>query len=192
MKQYYVAIAVVGALAALAASCTRNVSGGNPNLTLSNTNGVAAAFDLSESSVKAAITNAFSGHRYRGMLLENSQDYPGWHLKDGYVLSPFLGPNWEKNAFPSVGGAITNVSLTSGKSVPYSPFFCITVTPTASNRITVTVRTFLAQVDDGQETGIHGGWANHSREVLPVRQEEQNVVDTIAHQLNANQSKARP
>jgi hypothetical protein len=42
------------------------------------------------------------------------------------------------------------------------------------------IKTISATIIDGQETGIHGGWANHEREVPGVIQEEENVLNAIS------------
>ncbi len=192
---HFLKILIVGSVITGAiTSCSRNVTGGNPNLPLSNSNGVAHIFDVSQFAALAAITNAFSDNRYRGMLLEDARNaaylVPDWHPKDGFVLSPFLGLNYDKNPLASNGGAITNIPLDSGKVVPYFPYFYITISQLGSNKVNVDVRTVLAQVIDGRETGVHGGWANHYRNVLSVRQEEENVLIVISNQMNsrANQS----
>jgi hypothetical protein len=78
---------------------------------------------------------------------------------------------------------ITNVPLTSGATVPYWCAFYITIVPVDHNRSSVNVRSIKPSVADGQEPGVHGGWARHSRDVSPIRQEEENVISAIAGEL---------
>jgi hypothetical protein len=75
--------------------------------------------------------------------------------------------------------------LDTGISVPYYPFFHIFQMQLSAMRTKVTVRTVWATVVDGQEIGVHGGWANHNRDVPPVRSEETNVLSKIAAQLKS-------
>ena len=193
MKVVLSIVCVIAVVSELTSSCSRNMTDGNPNLPLSNSNGVAQTFDVSPLVALTAITNAFSDNRYRGMRLEDARDaaylVPGWHPKDGFVLSPFLGLNYDKNPLASNGGAITNIPLGSGKVTPYFPYFYITISQLESNKINVSVRTVLAQIIDGRETGVHGGWANHYRSVPPVRQEEENILTVISNQLGVENVK---
>ena len=89
-------------VAGIFAGCTRGVHGGNPAVSLSNSNGTAGLFTASESTVLVAISNAFTTGNasnpagYRGMMLcpaaEQSYLVPNWHPTNGFVLFPLMGP----------------------------------------------------------------------------------------------------
>ena len=151
--------------------CTKNVSGGNPASFLSSSNGVERVFTTNELAMINAISNAFPFTDYRGMMLTPAPDsaylVEGWHPTNGFVLFPLMGP-------------ITNILLNTGSVVPYRPSFYISLSSSQSKQTRIIVNTIKATIVDGQETGIHGGWANHEREVPGVIQEEQNVLDAIS------------
>ncbi len=128
--------------------------------------------------MEQALTNVFELMKYHGMLflkITNSDwDYlvPNWHPTNGYILYP--------------SSPIASIPLDTGIIVPYFGIFY--VDPQSSNdmkQTTVTVRTLRAEVIDGTETGVHGGVANHTRKIAPVRQEEENVLEAIAKELGA-------
>ncbi len=165
------------ALIGLTTGCgPRNVAGGDPILPLADAKGSARIFEATEAQTTSAITNAFGDNRYRGMALNPASGYTfpvkDWNPTNGHVLRPLMV------------STITNVLLSSGLSAPYSPFFHIRITPENTNQTKVIVRTVSAEVIDGQEMGVHGGWASHTRKVTPVRQEEENVLNAIAEELN--------
>jgi hypothetical protein len=174
--------ALAAASTAMLIGCNRGVHGGNPALPLSTTNGTMTVFPASESAVLNAISNAFAISNdkptgYRGMDLSNDPNFAGtnFHVANGYILFPLLGP-------------ITNVPLTGirPKSVPYTACFNITTKPLGNTNTAVTVRTVFSKVTDGEEASIHiVGWANHERDVLPVKAEEENVMDAISNALVA-------
>jgi hypothetical protein len=171
---------------ALAAGCA--IFGGQPTLARAGKTGTSRVFPASAAETTAAITNAFANHRYRGMSLYNAagQDYlvPGWHPSNGFALEPAL----------SVDGSITNLpaGMLMKKSVPYVAYFHIVTTPLGTDATSVTVRTILAEVIDGKEPGVHGGWANHYRKVHPMRQEEENVLAAVAEQLSTQTKTISP
>ena len=172
--------ALVAVSAVLFIGCNREVHGGNPALPLSTTNGTMVVFPTSESAILTAISNAFATSDdnpmgYRGMDLSNDPNSAGsnFHVVKGYILFPLLGP-------------ITNVPLTGSrpKSVPYTACFNITTVSLGNTNTTVTVRTVFSKVSDGKEASIHiVGWANHERDVLPVKAEEENVLNAISNAL---------
>jgi hypothetical protein len=90
------------------------------------------------------------------------------------------------NRFELIPGleSLSMVPLDNGKSLPYEASFYITIAPVSSNRTTVIVRTTSCSLLDGQEPGIHGGWANHYRTVEPIQQEEDNVLAAISKELS--------
>jgi hypothetical protein len=155
--------------------CSRNVLGGNPALPLASSNGTVHVFALPEGSVTDAITNAFMTG-YRGMILrpaaEEAYLVANWQPSNGYVLFPLTGP-------------IGTVPLQGHTNVvaPYTAYFYITTLPTSSSNTKVLVRTLLADVTDGKEIGVHGGWANHRRPVPPVQVEEDNVLEALSNYL---------
>jgi hypothetical protein len=63
----------------------------------------------------------------------------------------------------------------------YIACFNITTRSLDGSNTTVTVRTEFAQVIDGKEVGVHGGWADHGRDVPPVKAEEENVLNAISN-----------
>jgi hypothetical protein len=142
------------------------------------------AFTASESTVLVAISNAFTTGNasnpagYRGMMLcpaaEQSYLVPNWHPTNGFVLFPLMGP-------------IASVPLQGRAqlSVPYTAYFYLTTTPVDSSHTSVSVRTILAKVTDGKEVGVHGGWANHERNVPPVKAEEDNVLIAVSNAVGA-------
>lgn len=67
--------------------------------------------------------------------------------------------------------------------MPYIACFHITTEPVEGLHARVMVQTVFARVIDGKELGIHGGWANHEREVPPVQREEKNILDAIARAI---------
>ena len=155
--------------------------GDNPSLPLADKKGTARFFVSNEAETIAAITNAFANYRYRGMSLYDAigQDYLAldWHPTNGFVLEPVV----------IVSGSITNIAVGTliKRRLPYIAYFHIVAVPNDTNGTTVTVRTVLAEVIDGREPGIHGGWANHHRKVPPIRQEEENVLAAIAKELSS-------
>jgi len=162
--------------------CTRGVNGGSPAMKLSDTNGTIRVFSAQEVEVSIAISNAFGTRDtnpmgYRGMDLSMAgQSYIGsnWHVTSGFVLFPLMGP-------------IANVPLHGhGQvSVPYIACFNITTKALGGSSTSVTVRTVFAKVIDGKEMSIHGGWANHERNVPPVKVEEENVLNAVSNALVA-------
>ena len=155
--------------------CTRGVVGGNPTLAAAGTNGTSRGLDATEAQINVAITNAFDGFGYRYMLFVPVDSTapltvaPGKIVTNGFELLHGLKP-------------ASTVPLDNGRSLPYEADFYITVGPGFSNRTTITVRTIRATVLDGEETGIHGGWAIHERPVRPVQREEDAVL-TVSDQL---------
>ena len=174
MRLTLVTLMLIGAVVGIFTGCTRNVAGGNSALPLSGSNGTSRNFAASPDRVANAVTNAFLEGKYRGMFLSPAQDnaylVDGWHPTNGLVLFPIMGD-------------IASVPLTSGVTVPYWCAFYITIAPVDRDHSTVTVRSIKSSVADGQEPGIHGGWARHSREVPPIRQEEESVISAIAGEL---------
>src|SRR5207253_1263590 len=62
---------------ALAMGCTRGVVGGDPILTLSDTNGTSQVFEVSDPQVTTAISNAFQGNRYwLGSAVDHEREVP--------------------------------------------------------------------------------------------------------------------
>ena len=183
MKHWF--LVVIGAVTlGFLSSCTRGVTGGNPKLPLSNTNGTTRVLEGSELALATAITNAFKDLRYREMyLVEDTlvRQEVGHRFSEtnGFVLMPFSGD-----------GSIGTIPLATGKTVRYCADFYITTKPASSNQTIVTVHTARAGVLDGQETGIHGGLANHYRDIPPVRREEENVLTAIAEELKREKSKS--
>jgi hypothetical protein len=150
-------------------------------LALSSSNGITQVFPSSEGSVVEAISNAFNWVGYRGMHLSSAVEAPAYFRAqdstNGFVLFPFNGP-------------IATVPLRGHPPtvVPYKAIFNITMKAEGA-RTSVSVRTVFPRVIDGEETGIHGGWAKHGRDVPPVQREEQNVLDAISNALAAVNSK---
>jgi hypothetical protein len=126
--------------------------------------------------MRAAITNAFDGLGYHDMLFVPIDPTVPFTVPPGKVVT---------NGFELLHGlqAASTVPLDNGKSLPYDADFYITTGPGPSNQTTVTVRTIHATVRDGQETGVHGGWAIHQRSVTPVQREEDAVLAAISDQL---------
>ena len=160
--------------------CNRGVHGGNPDLPLSNSNGTTQILRANEHEVVIAISNALDGQnrnalgRYRKMSLSLARqefDSSEWYATNGFVLSP--------------SEPIANVPLHGGstKVVPYIAYFNITTTPINTTNTMLTIRTFLPKVVDGEELGIHGGWARHERDVLPVKGEEESVLNVVSNSL---------
>ena len=156
--------------------CTREVVGGNPTLTAASSNGTSRVFEGTEAKMRAAITNAFDGLGYHDMLFVPIDPTVPFTVPPGKVVT---------NGFELLHGlqAASTVPLDNGKSLPYDADFYITTGPGPSNQTTVTVRTIHATVRDGQETGVHGGWAIHQRSVTPVQREEDAVLAAISDQL---------
>ena len=164
--------ALIACAVAMLCGCSKGVHGGDPALPLSDTSGSAGKFHATESVVRAAISNAFAAPDdnptgYRGMDLRPAAESfigPNWHVTNGFVLFPLTG-------------AIAKVPLRGhpGSLVPYKACFNIATRADDASTTTVEVRTVFARVIDGEELGIHGGWANHERDVAPVRLEEENV-----------------
>jgi hypothetical protein len=156
--------------------CVRHLHGGSPALPLSDTNGTQVTFEFSDRNLLTAITNAFRGGKYRAMIFGLASEFPyrtpNQRQTNGFVLLPMFGP-------------ITNVPLNGRQTVyvPYTPSFYIRTIPLNSSNTTLIVLTAEATVIDGEESGIHGGWANHIREVSPVRSEEVNVINAITEAL---------
>jgi hypothetical protein len=151
-------------------------------LPIADQNGTERVFPANQDEIVDAITNAFADSRYRQMILEPASDVPGlvpgFKEKTGFVLESM-----------SATGSITNIPLTSPGTtpVPYVAYFYIRTTQLGTNKSGVTVRTIRSEVIDGQEPGVHGGWANHYRKVPPVRQEEENVLAMITSALQKTQ-----
>ena len=121
---------------------------------------------------------------YRGMdLTPAAGSYIGsnWHVTNGFVLFPLLGP-------------IASVPLRGRTqvSVPYTACFNITTSSVDSSHTRVSVRTVFAKVTDGKEIGVHGGWANHERDVPPVQVEEDNVLIAVSNALLAQRVPGNP
>ncbi len=156
--------------------CTRGAVGGNPTLAAAGSNGTSRVFEGTEAEIGAAITNAFEGPGYHDMLFVPIDPTVPFTVPPGKVVT---------NGFELLHGlqVASTVPLDNGKSLPYDADFYITVGPGSSNRTTVTVRTIHATVRDGEEPGIHGGWAIHQRAVTPVQREEDNVLTAISDQL---------
>lgn len=172
--------ALVACSVVMLCGCSKGVHGGDPALPLSDTKGTTGIFHAPEILVRAAISNAFAAPDdnpmgYRGMdLRPAAESFIGtnWHVTNGFVLFPLAGP-------------IARVPL-RGRPVPPVPYkacFNITTRAEDTSTTTVSVRTVFAKVIDGEELGVHGGWANHERDVPPVRLEEQNVVSAISNAL---------
>jgi hypothetical protein len=156
--------------------CTQNVVGGNPIIPLANTNGTSQVLDFTLPQVEKALTNAFALGKYYGMpfleVTNSDWDYlaPNWHPRNGYILYE--------------GDPIARIPLDTGITVPYRATFYITLQSQLEIKKTkITIRTMQAEVIDGQEQGVHGGQASHSRIITPVRQEEQAVIEAILKQL---------
>lgn len=173
----------LGLVTGVLVGCNRGVHGGDPALLLSGTNGTTEIFPASENTISVGISNAFATPYanpmgYRGMKLysatEQSYLVPNWHPTNGFVLFPLIGP-------------IANVPLRGRTqiSVPYRACFNITTKAIDSTNTSVTVRTIFAKVIDGKEIGVHGGWANHERDVPPVKAEEENVLVAISNSVAA-------
>jgi len=157
-------------LLVIGSGCTKNVTGANPLSSLPSSNGVERLFKANEAQLNQVISNCFPDGKYRGMVLDPATNRAylakGWAPSNGFALFPLTGP-------------ITNIPLEGGNSAPYRPVFYISLLPQNHDETRVKVQTILATIVDGQEMGIHGGWANHQREITPVRNEEQNVLDAI-------------
>lgn len=168
---------VVAILEVVSFGCTRGVVGGNPTGRLSDWNGTSQVFQGDALHMSVAITNAFDSYRYREMALIHTGglDYEmhGRKYQGGYSLSCM-----------SVTGTYTNISLDNGRTAPYLAHFYIEAHPVDTNRTKVIVYTIYSQVLDGQEVGVHGGWANHYRDIAPLRQEEENILAQIAAQVH--------
>ena len=171
-----VAAAIV---AMVCCGCTQEVVGGNPTGRLSDQNGTSRIFDGDSFHVTTAITNAFDSDRYREMALiyTGGLDYQihGRKFQGGYSLTSM-----------STSGTITNVALDNGQVAPYRASFYVETTPAGTNHTKVTVYTIGSRVLDGQEPGVHGGWANHYRDIPPLRQEEENILAQIAAQFEVS------
>lgn len=170
------------------AGCAQGIVGGDPLLPLSTTNGTTRVFETTEGYVLAAISNAFDGLQYRKMSLSEAStsnwDYlvTGWRPSSGFVLQP-LGKPW-----------IAQVPIGAKKPtwVPYKAYFHITVQPVSVDRASVNVKTVLAMVADGEETGLHGGTAEHVRQVRGVQQEEEAVLAAIGKELELHEPTNAP
>jgi hypothetical protein len=160
--------------------CNRGVHGGDPALSLSNSNGATRVLPAGEHDVLTAISNAFASKTphgfgpYRGMSFNSARqafDGSEWYATNGFALSP--------------SEPIANVPLRGGsaKTVPYIAYFNIATKRLDASNTTVTVRTISPAVIDGEETGVHGGWARHERDVPPVKAEEENVLNAISNAL---------
>jgi hypothetical protein len=169
--------------------CSRGVHGGDPALSLSNSNGTIRVLPADEHDVSTAISNAFGGQtqygfgRYHNMSLSLARqafDGSEWYATNGFALSP--------------SEPIANVPLHGGsaKTVPYIAYFNITTKPVNQSNTMVTIRTIFPKVVDGEETGIHGGWARHERDVPPVKAEEENVLNAISNALVALRTPGKP
>jgi hypothetical protein len=183
-QQRLSSVAMIIVLTSLFVGCSRGIHGGDVALPLSNSNGTARVFAASESTVLTAISNAFTNaddnpNGYRGMCLTSSSESSygtNWRASNAFVLFPLIAP-------------ITNVPLRGSPPVfvPYSACFNITLKAVDNSNTSVLIRTIFAKVIDGEETGVHGGWAHHSRDVSPVRMEEENVLNAISNTLNVLQ-----
>ena len=156
--------------------------GGAPALPLSGANGTSQLFSAPEPTVLTAVSNAFEtgdAHPigYRGMHLYTASEESYLGVTNGFVLFPLLGP-------------ISSVPLQGRTqiSVPYIASFNITTKSLDRSHTTATVRTIYAKVIDGSDIGIHGGWANHERNVPPVKDEEEDVLKAISNALARSQS----
>jgi hypothetical protein len=182
IKQF-TAGAVISIAFALICGCASGVTGGKPQLELSNKSGTIRAFATNEPRVIECITNALGDFRYRGMQLceasEASSLLPNSSLENGFVLRTIHEP-------------IARVPLDKNGNqwVPYIAYFHISVVPVSNDLTRVTVRTILSEVIDGKEPfNFHGGTANHYRKVPAVREEEENVLDAIGARLTRANNK---
>lgn len=138
--------------------------------------------------VWTAVSNTFSDDKdgllpYRGMLLQGpAQSDFGTNRfsSNGLTLFPLMGP-------------ITNVPLSGGQpvSVPYYATFHLTTEKMDLSHTKFCVLTLRASVDDGKEPGVHGGWANHRRDVPPVRSEEESIISAVSNALARLQNRAQ-
>jgi len=126
--------------------------------------GVNRIFAVNESEANLAITNSFRNGQYNDMLLGpavgSGELVRGWHPTNGFVLFP-------------------------GTGTRYYAYFYIVTAPLATNQTRVTVRTIEADVVDGKEPGVHGGWALHFKTIRPDQHEEENVMAAIDKELNS-------
>jgi hypothetical protein len=170
---------------------TRNVEGGDPAVPLSDANGTRRVFHATALQLGEAITNAFSGARYPGLMLFTANQFnlfsPKTKITNGLILTSRSSLNL------GVHGAFTTVLLSSGKEVPYKADLQILWGSADRGQTTVTVRTLSAEVIDGQQADSAGHWSEHYRNVPPVRCAEENVLTAIAKQLSSdNYSGSRP
>jgi hypothetical protein len=169
---YAVSAAIIG----FVTGCSTGVIGGKPQLPLSDKGGTTRLFEATQDQAVSAITNAFAGFSYRGMVLremaESERVPPSGDTRNRFVLWAMHEP-------------IAKVPLDSAKTkwVPYVADFLIVVMPLGSNQTHIAVRTISSEVIDGREAGIHTEWANRYRRVPPVRQEEENVLSAISEEL---------
>ncbi len=164
--------------------CVVGGAGGGPDLPPSSGSGTVRLFEATVDQTLTAITNAFSGHQYRNMILypaaSSGADFSSNRLAYCFTLEPTL----------SVDGAITTIPVRGARSttLPYVAYFSICCAATGNDHSKVTVRTTRSEVIDGKEPGLHGGWANHYRKVPPVQREEDNVLGAIGAALDARES----
>jgi hypothetical protein len=177
MKELLNRVAIFAVLSALATSCSRNVTGGNPTILLANSNGTARVFEVSVSEINQGITNSFDSLKYHEMLLirvtNSDWDYlaPKWRPTNGYIL-------YESRP-------IADIPLDTGVTAPYLATFSIEVQQIGlSAKTKVIVRTLQAEVIDGTEQGMHGGIANHTRKIAAVRKEEETILESLANYLD--------
>jgi len=182
--RYAIRVFVLAVGLILGNGCARGVHGGDPALPLSNTNGTAQTFPVSEKAALDVISNSLTAG-YRGMLLSPAADeaylVSNWHPTNGFVLFPLMGPIAD---IPLIGRPT--------KVVPYRPYFYIVTSAVDVSHTKVVVRTILANVIDGKEFGIHGGWANHERDVPPVQAEEDNLLEAISNAIVISYNPAIP
>jgi hypothetical protein len=132
-----------------------------------------------------AITNAFSGWRYHGMLFGQLDNH--FDLAKGRFLSEPATNEWRLETAGLPG--TSQILVPRNKAmVPYTAQFLITAEPLASNQSMLRVSTISASVPDGREMGVHGGWAVHMKHIPPVLEQETNVLRRIGQQLASIQA----
>lgn len=176
MRSHLHSVILSTAIIGFVTGCSTGVIGGKPQLPLSDKGGTTRLFEATQDQAVSAITNAFAGFSYRGMVLRegagSERVLPGGDTRNCFVL-------WAKHE------PIAKVPLDCAETkwVPYIADFLIVVTPLDSNQTQIAVRTISSEIIDGKEAGIHTEWANHYRKVPPVRPEEENVLDAISNEM---------
>jgi hypothetical protein len=129
-----------------------------------------------------AITNAFSSCRYHdmGFMSDECQFDTG---RSRWTKRPATN---EWSLYPQE--LPVSVIARRKSTVPYYADFLITAEQHATNRCRITVATTSAQIPDGREIGIHGGWAVHMKDIAPILEEETNVLSRFERQLDAVQN----